>query len=67
MLFWPIFGNFRCPVVTLVTFSSNISNFEKNFNPPPLKKNPFVFLILKKSKNSKKTFEIQKNQTKKNY
>ena len=24
MLFWPIFGNFWCPVVTLVTFSSNL-------------------------------------------
>ena len=23
-LFWPIFGNFWCPVVSLVTFSSNI-------------------------------------------
>ena len=30
MLFWPIFGNFWCPVVTLVNFSSNISNFERN-------------------------------------
>ena len=30
MLFWPVFGNFWCPVVTLVTFSSNISNFERN-------------------------------------
>ena len=30
MLFWVIFGNFWCPEVTLVTFSSNISNFERN-------------------------------------
>ena len=30
MLFWPIFGNCWCPVATLVTFSSNISNFERN-------------------------------------
>ena len=30
MLFWPIFGNFWCPVVTLVTFSSNLRNFERN-------------------------------------
>ena len=37
MLFLPIFGNFLCPVVTLVTFSSNISNFQRN--PPPPKKN----------------------------
>ena len=28
MLFWPILGHFWCPVVTLVTFSSNLSNFE---------------------------------------
>ena len=26
MLFWPIFGDFWCPVVTVVTFSSNLSN-----------------------------------------
>ena len=24
MLFWPYFGNFWCPVVTVVTFSSNL-------------------------------------------
>ena len=30
MLFWPIFGNFWCRVVTLVTFSSNISNLKRN-------------------------------------
>ena len=30
MLFWPIFGNFWCPVVTMVTFSSNLINFERN-------------------------------------
>ena len=29
VLFGPIFGNFWCPVVTLVTFSSNISNKKK--------------------------------------
>ena len=30
MLFWPILGLLWCPVITLVTFSSNLSNFEKN-------------------------------------
>ena len=30
MLFWPIFGHFWRPVVTLVTFSSKLSNLEKN-------------------------------------
>ena len=34
MLFWPIFGNFWCPVVTLVTFSSNLGNFESNPKKP---------------------------------
>ena len=29
MLFWPIVGHFLCSVVTLVTFSSNLNNFEK--------------------------------------
>ena len=29
MLFWPIFGDFWCPVVPVVTFSSNLSNFER--------------------------------------
>ena len=33
MLFWPIFGNFWCPVVTVVKFSSNQ-------NPKNPKKNP---------------------------
>ena len=36
MLCWPIVGIFWCPVVNLVTFSSNFSNFERN--PPPFKK-----------------------------
>ena len=27
MLFWPIFCNFLCPIVTLLTFSSNLSKF----------------------------------------
>ena len=37
MLFWPILGHFWCPVVTFVTFSRNLSNFEKN-PKEPLKK-----------------------------
>ena len=28
MLFWPIFRNFWCPVVTMVTFRRNLINFE---------------------------------------
>ena len=34
ILFWPIFVNFWCPVVTLVTLSSNLSNFERNPKNP---------------------------------
>ena len=30
LLCWPILGHLWCPVVTLVTFSSNLSNFKKN-------------------------------------
>ena len=33
MLFWPNFGNFWCSVVTIVTFSSNLSNFETKKSP----------------------------------
>ena len=51
MLFWPIFGDFWCPVVTMVTFSSNLSNFERN-NKKKLK-NP--------KKNPKKSKKIQIN------
>ena len=34
MLFWPIFGDFWCPVVTVVIFSSNLSKFERNPTKP---------------------------------
>ena len=39
LMLWLIFGNFWCPVVTSVTLSSNLSNFERN---PPPKKNQKV-------------------------
>ena len=39
MLFWPMFGNFWRSVVTLVTFSSNLSNFEWNPKNPKKSKN----------------------------
>ena len=39
MLFWLTLGNFWCSVVTSVTFSSPLSNFEKNpKNPKKSKK-----------------------------
>ena len=53
MLFWPIFGNFWCPVVTLVTFSSNLSNFERNPQKTK-KKKPKNQKISKNLKNLKK-------------
>ena len=56
MLFWPIFSNFWCLVITLVTFSNNIRNFERNPKKP--KK------IRKKSKKDQKNSKskIKKNQ-----
>ena len=57
MLFWPIFVNFWCPVVTLVTFSSSLSNFERN--PKTHKKKSKILKFFKKSK------KIQKNLKKK--
>jgi hypothetical protein len=51
MLFWPIFGDFWCPVITLVTFSSNLSNFKKN--PKTKQKNKKIQIILKNPKISK--------------
>ena len=32
MLFWPILGHFWCPIVTLVTFSSNLSDLRIHTN-----------------------------------
>ena len=34
MLSWQILGHFWCPVVTMVTFSSNLTNFKKNTKSP---------------------------------
>ena len=50
-LIMPILGLFLCPVVTVVTFSSNLSNFKKNTKRP---KNV--------QKKSKKITNIQKSQ-----
>ena len=69
MLFWPIFGDFWFPVVTLVTFSSNISNFERNpkkpeKNPKKIKKKSKKFKKSKTQKKSKKSKKIQKKSKK---
>ena len=53
MLFWPIFGNFWCPVVTMVTFSSNRINFERIQKNPKIQKN--------RKKNPKNTNKFPKN------
>ena len=80
ILFWPIFGIFWSPVITLVTFSSNISNnnkkkskkFQKNSNNfkkiPNFKKRPKNPKNLKKNpKNKKKNSKKRlKNPLKKN-
>ena len=60
MLFWPIFGDFWCPVVTVVTFSSTLSNFERNQKKKNPKKNPQKSKKLKKSKNPKKSKKSKK-------
>ena len=61
MLFWPIFGNFWCPGVTLVTFSSNVSNFERNPEKQKIHKKSKTLKInskiLKKNQNN-----LKKNQ-----
>ena len=46
MLVWPILDHFWCPVVTLVTFISTLSNFLnlKRMTPPPKKKYPLKTL-----------------------
>ena len=55
MLFWPIFGIFWCPVVTLVTFSSNHSNIERNRKKPKKSKKKIIqkFQKIQNSKKSK--------------
>ena len=61
MLFWTIFGNFWCPVVTLVTISSNISNFERNSkNQKYPKKIQNFKKKFKKSKSPKKSKKSKK-------
>ena len=82
MLFWPILGNFWCAVVTFVTFSSNLSNFERNPSPkknlkkkrkkinhPPSKKKEKKEkknLHQKRSKNPYKKFRKMSKMVKKN-
>ena len=56
MLFWPIFGDYWCPVATMVTFSSTLINFERN----PPKKNEKIQKKIQKSKNLKKIKKSQK-------
>ena len=60
MLFWPIFGNFGCPVVTLVIFSSNQKD-KKIKNPNKLKK----FQKISKIQKIKKVQKSQKIPNKK--
>ena len=55
MLSWLTLGNFWSSVVTSVTFSSNLSNFQKN------PKNPKKFKESKKNQTYPKSSTIQKN------
>ena len=54
MLFWPFFGDFWCPVVTLLTLSSNLSNFERNHKKPKKTEIQNKKKINKKKMNTKK-------------
>ena len=65
MRFWAIFGNFWCLVVTLVIFSSNLCNFERNPKKPKKiqRKSKKFHKISKNPKNPKKNPKIQKIQT----
>ena len=53
MLFWPIFCNFWCPVVTLVTFRRNLSNFERNLKKKSKKFQQIQKYLKKQFKKSK--------------
>ena len=66
MLFWPLFGNLWCPVVTMVTFSSNLINFErkkdKNLKEKKKRKSQKIQKSQKKPKKNRKSpphFRIQ--------
>ena len=65
MLFWPNFGNFWCSVVNVVTFSSNLNNFEINKKMKRKKNEKKYKKKFKKSKNPKKFKKIQKKIQKK--
>ena len=66
MLFWPIFGNFWCLVVIVVTFSGNLSNFERNQKKTKKskRKKRKKFKKIKKIKKIQKSQKIQKIQKK---
>ena len=70
LLCWFFSSHFRCPVVTLVTFSSNLNNFKKNpkftkkLKIENNKKN--LEKERKKSKISKNSKLFQKNKKNKN-
>ena len=49
-LFYAVLAHFWCPVVTMVTFSSNISNNEKQKKNPKISKNFKKFQKIPKSK-----------------
>ena len=60
MLFWPIFGNFWCLVVILLTFSGNLSNFERNQKNKKIQKKPQKIKKNQKIQKSQKIQKIQK-------
>ena len=68
MLFGPIFGSFWCPVVTLVTFSSNLSNKKIQNLKQSIKKKKLKEMskTVKNSENLEKSQECSKIHFKKN-
>ena len=82
MLFWLILGHFWCSVVTLVTFSSNLNNFEKiqtkiqkiQKNPKKIQnlnklqqKNIYIYIIKFKKKRKKIRKSVKNRKIQKNH
>ena len=55
LLFLPIFEDFWCPVVALVTLSKSLRNFERNAKKKTIKSKKNQKIFLKKIKKSKKS------------
>ena len=59
--FGPFLAIFGCPAVTMVTFSRNLSNFEKNQKNEKIQKSPKNFKKFQKEKKRKNLKKSKKN------